>query len=94
MKSPLLIIAELITGLITGLIATMKFVILKFIELITSLTMYSSSNIQSFAISVALGAVVFVMVTKFIFKSSKTLISLGISLIAVIVILVYFWMYG
>ncbi len=91
MKSPIVIIAELVAGLISSIISTMIFVITKFLELISSLMMYSSSNLQSFAIAAFLGAVVFILITKFIFKSSKTLLSLGIALIAIVAVLVFFW---
>ncbi len=91
-KSPLVIIAELIVGMINGIITTIKFVLTKFLELMITLVFYSTFGIYGFLIAVFIGAGVFILVTKFIFKSSKTLISLGIAFIAVIAVLAFFAM--
>ncbi len=90
MKSPLLIVAELISGLIMGLIDSVIFVLSKFIELIISLLSISVLSTTGFVVAVLAGAGVFIFLTGFVFKSAKTLISLVIAFIAVIAVLAFF----
>jgi len=91
MEGPLLIIAQLLSGLINGIIGTIVFVLSKFVELITVLMFDSSLGIYGFIIAVVVGAVTFLLVTKFVFQSTRTLIALGIAFVAVIAVLAFLW---
>lgn len=91
MEGPLLIVAQLISGLINGILGTIFFVLSKFVELMMALMFDSSFGAYGFIVAVVVGAVVFLFVTKFVFQSTRTLIALGIAFIAVIAVLAFLW---
>lgn len=86
-KSPLVIIVELLTGLISSGIDTFLFVVGKLFELFHSLIFLSSLGISGFVIAIVIGAGVFVFFAKFVFKNWKSVMGLGIALGAVILVL-------
>lgn len=87
MKSPLIIIVELLTGLITGIFQTMAFVLGKFGELVMSLLFLSALGPYGFLLAIGIGAIVFLLVTKFIFKTTGSLLGFGIALAAIVAVL-------
>lgn len=92
MKSPLIIIAELLTGLIGTIGRTLSFVIRKLGELALSLLFFSTLGPFGVILAIAIGAIVFLLVTKFIFKTSRTLLAFAIALVAVVAILALLWL--
>ena len=92
MKSPLILIAELLYGIISGVLQTIIFVIEKLGELVLSLMFFSTLGIFGFILAIAIGAIVFILMTKFIFKSSRTLLAIGIALVIVVAVLALLWL--
>lgn len=92
MKSPLIIIAELLSGLISGIYQTIVFILGKFGELMVSLLFLSVFGIHGFFLALAIGAIVFLLLVRFIFKTTKTILGFGIALAVVIAILVLLWL--
>jgi len=88
MKSPIVIILELLAGLITNAITTIGFVILKLGELMVSLLFLSTFGIFGFLIAILIGVVVFFFLAKVIFKTSGSLISLIIAAAVVFLVLI------
>lgn len=86
-KSPLIIIVELLTGLISSLISTFLFVVGKLVELFYSLMFLSSLGVFGFLIAIAIGAGVFVFFAKFVFKNWKSVMGFGIALGVVFLVL-------
>lgn len=87
MKSPLIIIVELLTGVATGIFQTIAFVVGKFGELMMSLLFLSALGPYGFLLALVIGAIVFLLVTKFIFKTAGSLLGLGIALAAMFAVL-------
>lgn len=87
MKSPLVIIFELLSGLISNSIETMGFVAGKLVELFFSLMFVSSLGVFGFLTAVAIGAAVFVFVSKTVFKEWGSVVSLCIAALAVVIVL-------
>jgi len=92
MRSPLIIIAELLAGLIGTIGQTLSFVIGKLGELLMSLLFFSTLGPLGLILAIVIGIIVFFLVTKFIFKSSSTLLGFGIALAVVIAILALLWL--
>lgn len=88
MDSPLIIIAELLWGVISGTWNTVVFILEKLYELALSLLFFSTLGIFGFLVAIVIGVVVFVLITKFILKNSSTLLSVGLSFAVVIGVLV------
>lgn len=88
MKSPLLIIVELFSGLISSIFQTISFVFGKFGELMYSLLFLSSLGMTGFFLALAIGAIVFLILVRFVFKTSKTLLGFGIAFGVVVAVLV------
>lgn len=87
MKSPLIIIVELLIGLATSVFQTISFVVGKFGELMMSLLFLSALGPYGFLLALVIGAIVFLLVTKFIFKTAGILLGLGIALAAMFAVL-------
>lgn len=87
MKSPLVIIIELLTGLITNTVNTIGFVVEKLLELFGSLLFISTFGVPGVIIAVAIGAVVFIFASTVIFKTGSSLVSFGIAIVVVFVVL-------
>lgn len=92
MKSPLIIVVELLYGIVNGILQTILFIFRKFGELLHSLLFFSTLGVFGVVLAIAIGVMVFLLVAKFIFKSSKTLLAIGIALIVVIAVLALLWM--
>lgn len=88
MDSPLIIIAELLVGIIANIVDTTVFVFTKLYELAMSLFFFSTLGIFGFLIAIAIGAVVFYTLSKFVLKNARSLVSFAISLAVVIAITV------
>jgi len=92
MESPLIIIVELLFGVINGIYKTLTFVFGKLGELLISLLFFSALGIFGFFLAVAIGAIVFILMAKFIFKTWKSLFVFGIALLVTVAVLVLLWM--
>ena len=88
MNSPLIIIAELLFGVLSSVVGTILFIFEKLGELALSLLFFSSLGIFAFIVAVVIGVAVFILITKFILKSSSTLVAFGITFAVVIAVLI------
>lgn len=88
MKSPLIIIIELLAGIVKSIVDTIGFVSFKLAELFVSLVVFSTLGIVGIVIAAVIGVCVFFFVTKFLLKTSGTLIRVGIALIVVLAVLI------
>lgn len=88
MDSPLIIISELLLGIITNTFSTIYFVFTKLYELAMSLFFFSTLGIFGFLIAIAIGAVVFYTLSRFVLKNTRSLVSFGIAFAIVIAVTV------
>jgi len=72
-KSPILILLELIGGLIVQLIESFGFVYLKLLELFVTLGVISGFGPLGFTVAIIFGSVVLYFVLRFAFGYSKTM---------------------
>ena len=72
-KSPILILLELLIGLIQQFNSTFEFIYVKLVELFIILGTISGFGPMGLIIAVIFGSLVLFLVLKFIFGSSKTL---------------------
>ena len=87
-ESPLIILIELFVGIIKNTLDTLGFVGVKLVELFASLLLLSKFGIFGILIAAVIGVSVFFFLTKFILKSSGTLVRIGLALIVVLGILI------
>jgi len=85
MQSPLVILIELIFGLIKNIIWSIVFAFSKIFELFTSLAYLGRTGVFGMLIAFIIGSSVLLLILKFIFGASKTVIKLGLILIALLV---------
>ena len=90
MKSPLLILIELVVGIIQASVQTIAFVLTKLQELVLSLIFISSFGIAGFLIALLIGVGVFFFISKFVFKTSKSILGFAIALVAMLGVLLFF----
>ena len=88
MKSPLIILIELLAGVISNTFSTIIFIFKKLGELMVSLFYVSSLGIFGIILAVVIGGVVFYFFSRVIFKTSKSLLPLALAFIAIILVLV------
>ena len=74
-KSPFQIILELLTGLIKEGVQTFSFVFQKLGELLISLAFIANTGIVGLVLSSVIGGVAVYFLGKFLFKNSKTLMT-------------------
>jgi len=72
-KSPILILIELIGGLIVQFIESFGFVYLKLVELFITLGFISGLSPLGFTVAVIFGSIVLYFILRFIFGYSKTM---------------------
>ena len=72
-RSPLLILLELLEGLILNIASSFSLVHQKILELFITLGFISGLNPIGFVVAVFFGSIVFYFILKFMFGSSKTL---------------------
>jgi len=72
-RSPFLILLDLLEGLIINIIESFKLVYLRMLELIVTLGFISGLNPIGFIVALFLGSIVFYFILKFIFGSSRIL---------------------
>lgn len=87
MKSPLIIIIELLAGLLNNAVSSIVLIVEKLAELVGSLLFISSLGIFGVIIAVVIGAVVFIFVSKVFFKTWKSVFGFVIAFAAVIFVL-------
>ena len=75
-KSPLQVIYELLVGIIQSIVNTFKFIFEKLVELFMSLAFIANTGIVGMLVASVVGAIVVVLVAKFVFKSSKSLLQI------------------
>lgn len=92
MRSPLVIIVELLFGVLNGIYQTIVFVVGKLGELMFSLLFLSTFGIFGFFLALAIGTIVFLLLARFIFKNSRNLLVFGIALLVAVAVLVLLWM--
>ncbi len=76
LKSPLVVLIELIVGLILQMLNTFQFIYLKLIELFIVLSVISGLSPVGFALAVFIFSIVLFFVLKYVFGSSKILLLL------------------
>jgi len=72
-RSPFLILLDLLEGLIINIIESFKLVYLRMLELIVTLGFISGLNPIGFIVALFVGSIVFYFILKFIFGSSRIL---------------------
>jgi hypothetical protein len=92
MKSPIVILIELTVGLIRSALDTISFIFSKLQELAVSLIFISSFGPAGFVIALIIGGVVFVVISKFVLKTYKSIAGFGIALAAMLLVLLFFSM--
>jgi len=88
MKSPFIVLIELIVGLISRVSESLAFVFSKVIEFFTSIQFVS--GIGGIIIVAIIGVIVVLFALKFFFKASKTIMLLWLVLIAVVIIFIVY----
>jgi hypothetical protein len=76
LKSPLLVLLELVVGLITQMLNTFQFMYAKLLELFIVLSIVSGMSPIGFALAIFLFSIVLFFVLKYIFGSSRILMLL------------------
>ena len=72
-RSPLLILLELLEGLILNIVSSFVLVYEKMLELFITLAFISGLNPIGFVVALFIGSIIFYFILKFIFGSSKVL---------------------
>jgi len=88
MKSPLIILIELILGLITRASETIGFLFFKVLEFLASLSTFTIFGVSGLLIALVIGTIVVFFAIKFFFKSSKSLIILWLVLIGLVILFI------
>jgi hypothetical protein len=70
-KSPLLILIEMLEGLINNIVSSFQLIFYKMLELFVTLDVISGLSPVGFVIASVIGSVVFFLIIKFIFGTSK-----------------------
>ena len=77
-KSPLLILLEMLGGLIANFVSSFQLIFNKMLELFVSLSIISGLGPLGFVASAVIGSVVFFLVIKLVFGTSKELIYISL----------------
>jgi len=88
MKSPLVILLELLVGLIASAVNTIIFIFTKLVELSVSLGFLAGSSLLGMIIAAAAVFAVLLFVLRFIFSASKQIIIL-VAITALVLILIF-----
>ena len=83
-RSPIVIIIELLVGLIANIAQSFSFIYTKLVELFATLGYMSGFGPLGFAVALIIGSTVIFFILKFIFGSSKTLIYVFLFYLAVL----------
>ena len=73
LRSPLLILLELLKGLILNIVSSFVLVYEKMLELFITLAIISGLSPIGFVVALFFGSIIFYFILKFIFGSSKVL---------------------
>lgn len=88
MKSPLMILIELIVGLISRIFESINFTLMKMVELFISLSFIANLNTFGLIMAVLFGSIIFYFVLKYLFGTSKTLVVLIIFLVIILLFII------
>lgn len=83
-RSPIIIIIELLAGLIANIVQSFAFIYTKLLELFITLGYISGLSPIGFAVALIVGSTVIFFVLKFMFGSSKTLLYVFLFYLAVL----------
>jgi hypothetical protein len=83
-RSPILIIIELLVGLIANIVQSFLFIYTKLVELFVTLGYISGFGPLGFALALVIGSTVVFFILKFVFGSSKTLLYVFLFYMAVL----------
>ncbi|MFH1473262.1 MAG: hypothetical protein ABIE55_00015 [Candidatus Aenigmatarchaeota archaeon] len=86
-KSPLLILLEMLGGLIENFVSSFQLVFSKMVELFITLDKISGLGIPGFIIAILTGSVVGFLVIKFVFGTSKELIYISLFYFMMLILL-------
>ena len=89
MKSPLIVLIEMVSGLISRIFESSSFIILKIFELLSSLMFITRYGILGVILVLMVVFLVIFLALKFLFKSSRTLLILLIVFIILIMIFAF-----
>ena len=87
-KSPLQIILELFILIIQSIVNTLKLIFEKLVELFMSLAFIAETGITGLVIAAVIGGIVVILISKFVFKSTKSLLQVLLVYVIFVVILV------
>ncbi len=77
-RSPFIILLEMLEGLIANFVSSFQLIFLKMLELFISLSVMSGLGALGFVIAAVIGSVVGFLVIKFVFGSSKELMYISL----------------
>jgi hypothetical protein len=86
-RSPIIILIELLEGLIENFVSSFQLIFYKMLELFISLDVISGLSPVGFVISVMIGSAVVFLVLKFVFGTSKELIYISLIYFVMLILL-------
>jgi len=87
-KNPLQIILELLVLIIQSIVSTLALVLEKLVELFSSLAFMAGTGVVGLFIACVIGGIVVVLISKFVFKSTKSLFQVLMVYVIFVLILV------
>jgi hypothetical protein len=87
MESPLTILIDLLVGLIKNIGQSIVFTFSKLIQLFTSLAYLGGLGIAGLLIAITIGSGILLLILKFIFGASMTVVKLGLILMSLFIVL-------